>query len=111
MQLDQACQLDLLAPELCRSPLTDPRRICSRLTPRLAQESAAQAHPSQLPGSGLEMPPNTASFGRAAAPNVLPCLWPADQTVMVLTILSVLARRATANHRPPPPFAPFAPFC
>jgi len=52
MQSDQARQLDLLAPEPRRSPLTDPCRICSRLTPPLAQESAAQAHPSRLHGSG-----------------------------------------------------------
>ena len=53
MQLDQARSLDLLAQELCRSPLTDRARICSRLTPRLAQESTARAHPSQPPGHGF----------------------------------------------------------
>jgi hypothetical protein len=52
MQLDQARLLDLLAQRLRHSPLTAPCRICSRLTPRLAQESAAQPHPSQLHRSG-----------------------------------------------------------
>jgi hypothetical protein len=53
IQLDQVRPLDLLEQELRRSPLTDHWRICSRLTPRLAQESAAQEHPSQLNRSGL----------------------------------------------------------
>jgi hypothetical protein len=53
MQLDQALRLDLLAQRFPRSPLTDRWRICSRLTSRLAQESAAQAHPSQPHSYGL----------------------------------------------------------
>ena len=53
MPLGQARLLDLLAQELCRSPLTDRSQICSRLTPRLAQESTAHARSSQRPGHGL----------------------------------------------------------
>ena len=54
IQLDQAHLLDLPAQELRRSPLTDHWRTCSWLTPRLAQESTAQALPSQRNRSGLE---------------------------------------------------------
>ena len=53
MQLDRSCLLDLFAQGLRRSALTDPWRICSRLTPRLAQKSASQPLPSQLHGCGL----------------------------------------------------------
>jgi hypothetical protein len=52
MQLNQARLLDLFAQVRCRSPLTDRWRICSRLTPRTAQTSAAQSLSSQLPRSG-----------------------------------------------------------
>jgi hypothetical protein len=48
--LYQECSADAFTPvayaqELRSSPLTDRWRICSRLTPRLAQESAAVAAP------------------------------------------------------------------
>src|SRR5215469_6754375 len=54
MQLAWSCLLDLFAQGLRRSALTDPWRICSRLTPRLAQKSASQPLSSQLHGYGLE---------------------------------------------------------
>jgi hypothetical protein len=52
MQLNRSRLLDLFAQTLCRSPLTDPLRICSRLTSRVAQKSAAHPLLSQLHGSG-----------------------------------------------------------
>ena len=68
IQLDQAHLLDLLVQELRRSPLTDRWRICSRLTPRLAHESAAQAHPSQLNRSGLGMLDRVENPGAGESP-------------------------------------------
>ena len=52
LQLARSCLLDLFVQGLRRSALTDPWRICSRLTPRLAQKSASQPLPSQLQGYG-----------------------------------------------------------
>jgi hypothetical protein len=54
IQLGAKRLLDLFAQGLRRSALTDSSRICARLTPRLAQKSAAQSLLSQLNGDGLE---------------------------------------------------------
>jgi len=59
MQLNQSRLLDLFARMLCRSPLTDRLRICSRLTPRTAQTSAAQSLSSQLHRPGLGARPQS----------------------------------------------------
>ena len=68
MQSDRSCLLDLFTQELRRSSLTDPRGICARLTPRLAQKSASQSLPSQLhrsgPGEGGRV--DAAGLGEAA---------------------------------------------
>ena len=67
-QLARWCWLDLFAQGLRRSALTDPGRICARLTPRLAQKSASQPLPSQLHsyGSGARSTLGGAAARRAA---------------------------------------------
>jgi hypothetical protein len=52
MQSNRSRLLDLFEQTRCRSPLTDPLRICSRLTSRVAQKSAVHPLLSQLHGSG-----------------------------------------------------------
>ena len=53
MQLDRSCLLDLLPQGLRRSLVTGLELARASLTPRLANESAAQSLPSQLHGSGF----------------------------------------------------------
>ena len=54
IQLDRSCLLDLHSQELHRSLVTDLAVARASLTPRLANEPAAQSLPSQLNGYGLD---------------------------------------------------------